>query len=94
MELITNKTEDVNVRCENQKQTPLHIAAEKGHSRALEILLSNEKIDIKAEDSEKRTAFHWATDSCKFLAQDRGPLGLSCRSVPFFCGHECGLNRL
>ena len=93
MELITNKTEDVNVRCKNKK-TPLHLAAEKGHSRALEILFSNEKVNITAKDSNRRTAFHWATESCKFLAQHRGLMGSSCRSVPLFCGHECGLNRL
>ena len=54
---MANKA-DVNAKDENGN-TPLHIAAEKGHENMAELLLAN-NAEINAKDNNGRTPLAWA----------------------------------
>ncbi|BEP32575.1 MAG: hypothetical protein WBIAU2_08020 [Wolbachia endosymbiont of Drosophila biauraria] len=56
-------SEGADVKVENDKgETPLHIAAEKGHKEVVEALLGKDGIDVNIEDKHGNTPFKLATD--------------------------------
>ncbi|WP_375138233.1 ankyrin repeat domain-containing protein [Wolbachia pipientis] len=52
---------DVNAT-NQQKETPLHWAAEKGHKEVVEALLQVKGIDVNATNQQKETPLHWAAE--------------------------------
>ena len=70
IELIS-KGADVNAK-DKDERTPLHLAAQYGHTEIVELLLKKESIDVNAKDKDERTPLHFAalnghTDTVKHL---------------------------
>ena len=57
--LLTQRDVEVNARS-NSGQTPLIIAAHAGQKNPVFLLLGHPKVDVHAEDDERRTALEWA----------------------------------
>lgn len=58
-EIISRSGIDINIRS-NHGQSPLSLAAERGHKDIVTLLLSHPSIDVNGQDTDGQTALGWA----------------------------------
>lgn len=57
--------EEINAKSDDNHQTALMMAAFRSHQKVMQAFVKNNKTDLFATDSQRRTALHWAVEACK-----------------------------